>query len=216
VVVACNTASAAALHALRRRFSLPIVGMEPAVKPAAAQTRTGHVGVIATPVTFQGDLFASLLERFAHGVSVHTQVCPGLVELVEAGIVQGPEVRRALRACLQPLIELGVDTLVLGCTHYPFLREAIARVAGPDVAIIDPAPAVARQTVRVLDATVPSWTDAPAKTSAGHRGTYVLYTSGETAHLARVATQLLPRPVPVRAARWGRDGRLRAMDRIAG
>lgn len=151
IVVACNTASAAALHHLRERFSVPIVGMEPAVKPAAERTRAGKVGVIATEVTFQGELFARLLQRYANGVEVLTQACPGLVQQVEAGKLEDAETDRLLRLYLQPMAEAGIDSLVLGCTHYPFLREAIVRVVGPDVEIIDPAPAVARQTARVLD-----------------------------------------------------------------
>ncbi|MBN1179206.1 MAG: glutamate racemase [Anaerolineae bacterium] len=152
VVVACNTASAAALQHLRHTFPhTPFVGMEPAVKPAVENTHTGRVGVIATQATFQGELFAALLERFAAGVTVLTQVCPGLVEAVEAGALDTPETERLLRSCLSPLIEGGIDQLVLGCTHYPFLQPLIARIVGPGVEIIDPAPAVARQTGRVLE-----------------------------------------------------------------
>ena len=151
VVVACNTASAAALHYLRAIFpQVPFVGMEPAVKPAAQNTRAGVVGVIATPATFQGELFASLLERFAADVQVLTQVCPGLVEAVEVGALDTPETEALLRACLEPLLEAGMDQLVLGCTHYPFLRPVIEQIVGPEVEIVDPAPAVARQVGRVL------------------------------------------------------------------
>ena len=151
VVIACNTASAAALHYLRRAFPhVPFVGMEPAVKPAVERTHNGVVGVIATQATFQGELFASLVARYAAGVRVLTQVCPGLVEAVEAGRLDTPETEARLRQALTPLIEGGVDQLVLGCTHYPFLRPAIERVVGTNVAVIDPAPAIARQTGRVL------------------------------------------------------------------
>lgn len=151
IVVACNTASAAALRHLRTIFPrVPFVGMEPAVKPATQNTGTGVVGVIATPATFQGELFASLLERFAADVQVLTQVCPGLVKAVETGALDTPETEALLRACLDPLLEAGIDELVLGCTHYPFLRPAIERVIGPQVEIVDPAPAVARQVERVL------------------------------------------------------------------
>ena len=150
-MIACNTASAAALHGLRREFpEVPFVGMEPAVKPAAEHTRTGHVGVIATAATFQGELFASLLDRYAGHVAVHTQICPALVPLVESGELDSPRARRAVQAYLAPLLAAGIDQLVLGCTHYPFLRPLIEDVAGPGVTVIDPAPAVARQTGRVL------------------------------------------------------------------
>ncbi len=151
VVVACNTASAAALSHLRETFDIPIVGMEPAVKPATLHTRTGRVGVIATPATFQGEPYARLLARYARGVDVLAQPCPGLVEQVERGDLDGPATMALLHRYLDPLVGAGVDQLVLGCTHYPFLREAIEQVVGPDVEIIDPAPAVARQVVRVLE-----------------------------------------------------------------
>ena len=151
IVVACNTASAAALHWLRREFpDVPFVGMEPAVKPAVERTRTHHVGVIATAATFQGELFASLLERYASDVIVHTQICPELVPLVEAGELDTPAARAAVEGYLAPLSAAGIDELVLGCTHYPFLRPLIEAALGPDVDVIDPAPAVARQTARVL------------------------------------------------------------------
>ncbi|MBM4458609.1 MAG: glutamate racemase [Chloroflexi bacterium] len=151
IVIACNTASAAALHWLRREFpTVPFIGMEPAIKPAAERTRSGHVGVIATAATFQGELFASLLDRFANGVIVHTQVCPELVPLVEAGELDSAATTAALDSYLAPLLAVGIDQLVLGCTHYPFLRPLIELITGPAVEIIDPAAAVARQTGRVL------------------------------------------------------------------
>ena len=204
IVVACNTASAAALHALRatrERSPVPIVGMEPAIKPAAAHTRSGHVGVIATQVTFQGELFASLLERFAQGVTVHTQVCPGLVERVEAGQLEDEATLSLLRRYLDPLLEAGIDTLVLGCTHYPFLRPAISRVVGPAVEIVDPAPAVARQTGRVLAQARP---DAPRD----RQGQWLLYTSGDVAPFEHITARLLRRGGDVQAVRWDRSARL--------
>jgi glutamate racemase len=197
VVVACNTASAAALHHLRGQFKLPVVGMEPAVKPAAAHTQTGHVGVLATPVTFQGELFASLLDRFADGVTVHTQVCPGLVEQVEAGQLDGDETSALLQRFLQPLLVENIDTLVLGCTHYPFLLASIVRAVGQKVAIIDPAPAVACQTARVLSQSRP---DAPRDRS----GKRMLYTSGSVAPFRRAVTRLLGDVGTVRSIRWVR------------
>lgn len=150
IVVACNTASAAALYTLREHFDLPFVGMEPAVKPAAERSASQHVGVIATQATFQGELFARLVERFARDTTVHTQVCPGLVERVEAGLADDAGTEELLCQYLEPMLDAGIDSLVLGCTHYPFLRPALDRVVGPEVAILDPAPAVARQTGRVL------------------------------------------------------------------
>lgn len=192
IVVACNTASAAALHHLREQFAVPIVGMEPAVKPAVEHTHTGRVGVIATEVTFQGELFARLLERFASGVEVLTQACPGLVQQVEAGRLDDPETDRLLRLYLQPMVAAGIDSLALGCTHYPFLREAIRRVVGPDVEIIDPAPAVARQTARVLEQNgLLRNSQEPAR--------HLFYTTGDPAAFAALAERLLG--VPAQAQR---------------
>lgn len=151
VVIACNTASAAALDSLRQRWpETPIVGMEPAVKPASEQTVTGKVGVMATPSTLQAERFSLLVERFAGGAEVYTQICPGLVGMVEAGQMNGQEVDARLHLLLDPLTAQGIDHLVLGCTHYPFLAPAIQRVVGPGVTLVDPAPAVARQVQNVL------------------------------------------------------------------
>jgi len=196
IVVACNTASAAALHHLRAAFpSLPFVGMEPAVKPAAENTRTGVVGVIATPATFQGELFASLLERFASDVDVRTQVCPGLVQAVERGEVDTPEAEQLLRRCLAPLLEAGIDELVLGCTHYPFLRPLIQRIVGPRVEIVDPAPAVARQVGRVLTQHHLPGHRAPARR-------HLFYTTGDPGAFSTVAERLLGAPLQVHGLSW--------------
>jgi glutamate racemase len=152
IVVACNAASAAALHYLRDTFpKTPFVGMEPAVKPAVEFTRTGVVGVLATPATFQGELYASVVERFAKGVTILQDTCPGLVELIEKGEIDSLKTRGILENALCPMLEKGIDTVVLGCTHYPFVIPLIQQIAGPDVRVIDPAPAVARQTIRLLE-----------------------------------------------------------------
>lgn len=151
VVVACNTASAAALKHLRANYPVPIVGMEPAVKPAAETTRTGVVGVLATPATFQGELYASVVERFARGVRVLQHAPLGLVEQIEAGRFDSAETRAILEQALGPMLEAGIDTIVLGCTHYPFVIPQIEAIAGPGVRVIDPSPAVAAQTGRVLE-----------------------------------------------------------------
>jgi glutamate racemase len=153
VVVACNTASAAALRHLRQVFpGVPFVGMEPAVKPAAEYTHSGVVGVLATPATFQGALYASVVERFAYGVNVLQDTCPGLVAQIEQGDLQSDETRAILQAALAPMLSQGIDTVVLGCTHYPFVIPMIEEIVGPEVRVIDPAPAVARQVGRLLDA----------------------------------------------------------------
>lgn len=163
IVIACNTASAAALHYLRRRFpETPFVGMEPAVKPAAEGTRTGRVGVLATPATFQGELYASVIERFANGVRLYQDTCPGLVAEIEAGRLTGSETRRILETALRPMLAEDIDTIVLGCTHYPFVIPLIEEIAGPQVRVIDPAPAIARQLGRVLTGSH-GLTDGPAR-----------------------------------------------------
>jgi glutamate racemase len=150
VVIACNTASAAAVHQLRAEHpDTPFVGIEPAVKPAAAITRSGVVGVLATPATFQGKLFADLVARHGNGVDVRTQPCPGLAASVEESPPDDPGTRALLEGYVRPLTEAGADILVLGCTHYAFLVDAIAALAGDEVTVIDPAPAVARQAARV-------------------------------------------------------------------
>ncbi len=206
IVIACNTASAAALHWLRGQFpQTPFVGMEPAVKPAVARTRTGHVGVIATAATFQGELFASLLDRFANNAAVHTQVCTDLVPLVEAGELASERTRAAVQGYLAPLLAAGIDELVLGCTHYPFLRPMIAEVAGPGVEIIDPASAVARQTGRVLTQGAgqgPTADGGRGASSGGHR----FYTTGSPERFGVALRQLLGLTAQIRAAVWNGDG----------
>jgi glutamate racemase len=201
VVVACNTASAAALKPLRGMFpAVPFVGMEPAVKPAAASTRTGRVGVMATPATFQGELFASVVERFANGVQLVNQVCPGLVEQVEAGRLDTPDTESLLREYLAPMLASGVDTIVLACTHYPFLAPAIRRIVGPEVQVIDPAPAIARQVKRLMEER--GWSGA---SRASRR---VFYTTGDVAAFARALYQLTGARSAVHAAGWDDLGRV--------
>jgi glutamate racemase len=151
IVVACNTATGAAVASLRSRFTLPIVAMEPAIKPAAAQTRTGVVGVLATRRTLASHNFVKLFERYGTEAEILPQACPGLVEQVEAGDLAGVKTRDLLERYLSPLLAKGADTLVLGCTHYPFLRALIREIAGPNVAVIDSSEAVARQLRHRLD-----------------------------------------------------------------
>ena len=125
--------------------------MEPAVKPAAEQTKTGVVGVLATPATFQGALYASVVERFAAGVTVLQDTCPGLVNQIEKGELESDQTRTILEKALFPMIHKRIDTVVLGCTHYPFVIPLIEKICGPQIRVIDPAPSVARQTQRILD-----------------------------------------------------------------
>lgn len=152
IVVACNTATAAAAALLRTRFAAPIVAMEPAVKPAVAATKSGVVGVLATVGTLRSAQFAALLGRFGAGVEVITQPCPGLADRVEAGDLAGPVTRALVSQFTAPLLARGADTIVLGCTHYPFLRPLIQELVGPDVVLIDTGAAVAQQLKRVLAA----------------------------------------------------------------
>ncbi|PYC24965.1 glutamate racemase [Pseudomonas mosselii] len=153
LVLACNTATVAAVADLRELYpDWPLVGMEPAVKPAAAATRSGVVGVLATTGTLQSAKFAALLDRFANDVRVITQPCPGLVERIETGDLVSEQLRQLLSGYVKPLLAAGCDTLILGCTHYPFLRPMLAEMVPADVAIIDTGAAVARQLQRLLDA----------------------------------------------------------------
>lgn len=204
IVVACNAASAASLHELRRRFpEISFVGMEPAVKPAAEKTHTGVVGVLATPATFQGALYASVLERFAQGVTVLQDTCPGLVQQIEAGELSSPETRAILEKALQPMLDRNIDTIVLGCTHYPFVIPLIQEIAGPQVRVIDPAPAVARQAQHLLER------DGLLSTRDG-RGAVCIYTTGDPEKLAGQLPYLLPGTagdeVTVRQAVWREVG----------
>ncbi|NTU74843.1 MAG: glutamate racemase [Anaerolineaceae bacterium] len=196
IVVACNTASAAALHPLREKYPLiPFVGMEPAVKPAAEQTHTGKVGVLATPATFQGELYASVVERFAGNVRLFQNTCPGLVQQIEAGDFNGPATRKILEDALFPMLAEGIDTVVLGCTHYPFVIPLIQEITGPEVRVIDPAPAVARQTVRLLEL-LPGF--MPGSTPAPMR----CFTSGSSTDLRSMILQLLGETVDVESVEW--------------
>jgi glutamate racemase len=184
IVVACNTASAAALKYLRATFpEIPFVGMEPAVKPAAESTQTGVVGVLATPATFQGELFASGVERFANSVKLINQVCPGLVEQIEAGELNTLKTRELLDRFLRPIRSANADTIVLACTHYPFVIDGI-RAAMPGVNVIDPAPAIARQVDRVLrERGLTTVSDTSAR--------YQFHTSGELLRFRNILSALV-------------------------
>ena len=201
LVIACNTASAAALKEMRLRFpDLPIVGMEPAVKPAASQTRSGKVGVLATPSTFSGELYASVIERFAQDVQIFESTCPGLVAQIEKGYLESPETIAILKEAIEPMVRQGADTLVMGCTHYPFVIPQISRIAGPDVAVIDPAPAVARQVERVLESR-----DLCKSTKSAGKVDY--YTSAEPLAFDKVAKLLTGKDVRSQQLFW-REGKL--------
>jgi glutamate racemase len=206
VIVACNAASAASLTHLRQVFpELPIVGMEPAVKPAAETTQSGVVGVLATPATFQGELYASVVERFANGVEIKQDVCLGLVMQIEGGNLHGPETRAILEKAMQPMLKAGIDTIVLGCTHYPFVAPLIQEIAGPEVRVIDPAPAVARQAARLLEAQGLN-NDIPPDRTSGRPPSVTFFTTGDGDALRRTL-QILPlspelKQAPIQTLAW--------------
>jgi glutamate racemase len=201
IVVACNTASGAALSHLREEFPrIPIVGMEPAVKPAAELTKTGKVGVLATTGTFESQRYVQLMRRWASEVKVLESPCPGLVERIEAGDLESTSTERLLRECLGPMLEEGVDTVVLGCTHYPLVICLIERIAGDAVTIIDPAPAVARQTERVL---LEHALASLARTNGGIRA----FTSGHAGSFSALAAEHLSQAVVTELVSW-QGGRL--------
>ncbi len=150
VVVACNTATAAAIATLRAEFPIPFVGMEPAVKPAALGTRTGVIGVLATAGTLKGLKYLNTRGRFEDAVRIVEHVGAGYVELVESLELEGPHAEQVVGASLKPLLDEGADIIVLGCTHYPFLLPVMQKLASPEVSFIDPAPAVARRLQDIL------------------------------------------------------------------
>jgi glutamate racemase len=202
IVVACNTASAAALKYLRAAFpDVQFVGMEPAVKPAAEKTQTGKVGVLATPATFQGALYASVVERFANGVELLQNTCPGLVNQIEKGELDSPTTRAILEDALLPMLEKNIDTVVLGCTHYPFVIPLIEQIVGENVRVIDPAPAVAKQVKRLLEA---GWM---SKKNSGE-GIVRFITSGDVDSVKRLLSTLLGIDSAVEAVTWMNDRHL--------
>lgn len=150
IVVACNTATSAAISTLRERYDIPFVGIEPAIKPASENSKTGHIGVLATKVTVEGQKLQDSIEQYAQGVEVHTVIGYGLVELVEEGKADTDEAEALLRTYLEPLLEKNIDQLVLGCTHYAFLINRIKKIIGDTVNIVDPAPAVVKRVKQLI------------------------------------------------------------------
>ena len=187
LVIACNTATAAAAESLRARSAVPIVGMEPAVKPAAAATRSGVVGVLGTGGTLRSARFAALLDRFAGYVRVVTRPAPELVEAVERGESEPP-----VRAAVEPLLAAGADVIVLGCTHFSFLRSAIAEVAGSGVHLIDTGAAVARRLRDCLPAT--------AEQAVDRRGAVRFWTTGDCRRSVAAITALWGEPITLAPA----------------
>ncbi len=204
IIVACNTASAAALKYLREKFSdVQFVGMEPAIKPAAEYTQTGKVGVLATPATFQGELYASVVERFANDVELFQNTCAGLVGEIEKGNLNGTETRTILQNALLPMLENNIDTVVLGCTHYPFVIPLIKQIVGENVRVIDPAPSVARQAQRLLE--------AGGRLNQGLGGKIQIFTTGDLSALEFTLPILLNKPAEVKLALWENNQTLKTL-----
>jgi glutamate racemase len=196
VVVACNTASAAALKDLRIQFpEVSFVGMEPAIKPAAEYTKSGIVGVLATPATFQGLLYASVVQRFGQGVTLLQSTCPGLVQQIERGDLNSKTTRQILDEALTPMLIKGIDAVVLGCTHYPFVISLIREIVGPEVRIIDPSPAVAKQTIKVLESLGGTFSDQI-------RVKNLFYTSGDKTEFKQFLTTIVGISGSVGECKW--------------
>lgn len=195
IVVACNTATAVAIRTLREDFpSVRFIGMEPAIKPAAQSTCTGVIGVLATAGTLRSEKYLTHKEKYAGDIRIAEHVGEGFVELVESGTVSGAAAEEVVSRSLKPLLDAGADTIVLGCTHYPFLSETISKVASglyPErlIRIIDPAPAVARHLKEVMqeEGLLPSSAMAHPRRNTDHAsshnlasGTTVLHSSGDS------------------------------------
>ena len=197
VIIACNTATSAAIAPLRERFAIPFIGMEPAVKPAAALTKSGVIGVLATKGTLSGRLYNRTLNLFASDVKVVEVVGTGLVPLVESGKTSGKEVENLLEKYISPMVDMGADYIVLGCTHYPFLRDAIQKIAGESVTLLDPAPAVARHMYKVAKENKlidPIGRDNILGVNL-YKSCYMdtqFFSSGSTAILERMARKVIP------------------------
>lgn len=197
IVVACNTASAAALAHLRQRFPGRLfVGMEPAVKPAALGSRTGRIGVLATPATFKGEPFRKLRDLFGDNAEIYSQPCPGLADAIEQRGPDHPRVNELLARFIGPLLPRKIDHLVLACTHYSLVAPAISRIAGEGVRIVDPGPAVARQVRRVLEQS--------SLLSTGGEGELTIRVSGDSGAFSRTASMFLETPVYVERAEFFR------------
>lgn len=202
VVVACNTATAAAIASLRECFpTLPIVGVEPALKPAVRATRSGVVGVLATPGTLGSGKFARLISSHAGEARVLLQACPGWVEQVERGALDGPHTRDMVARQVTPLLAAGADTLVLGCTHFPFLRPVVQAIAGPTVEVLDTGAAVARELCRRLEAELGEF-----ETEGGER----FWTSGAPGPIGALVARLWDNPPALEALPATHAGRLSA------
>jgi glutamate racemase len=194
IVVACNTASQAALNTLRATYSIPFVGVVPAIKPAARLTRHGRIGIIATNQTAKATYLRHLIDDFADGIEVEAIGSPDMVELVEQGKFDGPVVEEILHQALQPMLDKGIDVLVLGCTHFPALRPAIERIVGKQVQVIDSGAAIARRVHAILE------TENCLHPYSPTGGNLTVWCSGDPVSFSQVASDLLGYPVQARKA----------------
>jgi len=197
IVVACNTATAAAIDVLRARLAVPLVGVEPAIKPAMAATRSGVVGVLATPSTLASERYRSLIGRFAAGIRIVAQPCAGLAEHIERGDLDGERTEQLLRGFVEPLLAAHADVIVLGCTHYPLVAHIVQRIAGPGVAVIENGTAVAKEVARQL-------TLRGSARTVG-TGSEVFWSSGPIRRIAPLLSQL-----------WSAHARLQTLPEIQG
>ncbi|MBU3608887.1 glutamate racemase [Polynucleobacter nymphae] len=184
IVIACNTATAEAIAQIRAELSIPIIGVEPGIKPAAMQSQNGIVGVLATEATLKSDKFNALLATLPDQCRFIKQAGAGLVPLIEAGKADSEETLDLLSKHLEPILDAGSDTLVLGCTHYPFLRKSIRKLLGDTITLIDTSDAVVRQLKRQLEA-------LDHRFDSGERGSVLLISSKDEASLLAMAKDLL-------------------------
>src|SRR5947209_8230154 len=201
IVVACNTASQAAIHTLRATYSVPFVGVVPAVKPAAQATRKGRIGIAATNQAAKALYLRQLIDEFAGGISAYAVGCPELVTLVEHGELDGPVVEETVKHALQPLLSEDVDVIVLGCTHFPALRPVIDRITEHHVQVIDSGSAVARRTHLVLEAEgliAPASQNHTGRTDKAASAKLEVWCSGDPAAFSEVASKILGNPVVAR------------------
>ncbi|MBC8008282.1 MAG: glutamate racemase [Prolixibacteraceae bacterium] len=182
IVVACNTATAAAIDVLRAQLSVPVVGVEPAIKPAVAATRSGVVGVLATPATLASERYRSLIKRFAGNIRIVAQACAGLAEHIERGDLDGERTEQLLRGFVDPLLTEHADVIVLGCTHYPLVTHIVQRIAGPGVAVIENGTAVAKEVARQLT--------LGGSARSGGTGGEIFWSSGSTQRIESLLIEL--------------------------
>ncbi len=202
IVIACNTASAASLKYLREKFpEILFVGMEPAIKPAVEITHTGKVGVLATPATFQGELYNSVVERFAKDVEIFKDTCSGLVDQIEEGNLNGVETEGILNRALTPMLEKNIDTVVLGCTHYPFVIPLIKKITGDKVNVIDPTSAIVRQVKHLIE-------ESKLSNNEAQDGQVYIFTSGNIDIMKPVLFNLFGKNMEVKKIDWEDNLRL--------